>query len=1392
MGESVDMLNAADVVRKMDTVSVCKNTDWKKLDSDISGYINTYANIVKIGREHKEFDKTARLLANSNICAALHILSMKYAGFDMKFNYGLRKIDNVQVSSEDIRVIIGYICESGDKYSMDTHYRRITSVSENAYNKISADIDGVISGIIEEIDSRSCGYTNDANDGFNEEYVDDSDLADIGLEIGNEDGMQHGFQRHCVDTENDIDKESDDASVNIKAAIDDSYVGIILTSLDSTIKTMTYIFGDSVETGNTHGIFVGNSKVANNSFELRVVNEHITNGKREDYATGYKIVHGLGLDSTEDSLCSRENKVDTDLLSADLVSGGNARWSGLLLMLQYPYFSLSTGNYSISKWKKQNNDNEKLCNTVRISKKNGLQSYISYLLVNVVEDALIMSGVNTIEDVMNVSNVESVVMQLCDRINMYKLNNIVVNNGMQRNGKIITKIQLTIRSDSIANSVEYAAEKIRRQFQGNSSGSCDVNITPVNERGATGTYEIDIQPTGKVKSPWVFFGSVLDSVTEREELSLTNAIMGQSRREIYKKLGGVPASNAFEYCFCLYAGSGSGKGNMTQTIVSQALCDATMLFYVDGKPETGAAFASYAWKQHREAFMFSGSVIGRKHPYSGHLADFTNGMRQADEIKGDFASVSEKAIAAIGGSANEDRYVGYMNYLRCVQLFCNMVNARANGKADKKRWAMWVFDEIQQMAFDEQEILNAMARYSSEIDSKNKASDEGIQFIKQFNKLRDAIETEINNAVTISMRGANMTTIFIFQSPSWINEHPKCLFARMVATMGKNSRKIVGNAAFEPRCQFFGDDSLELKNKTWFKKLTNDPQLWGFSDASDIRKDDNVSLFQPYSIFCTPCEDGGNGPLIPYPTNDGNEYMYLEYVLDKLGSHFKDRIAEKMGIQAHDKIIADVLGSAYDYVEDNLEVFAGSQYSSLKEFIYNLSNLTMETTKSEVRRMADGEINSVNNGFNVVDFSEIEGKRTNEDMYMDSGSSDDASFNENDFYAEDGFGFGGEIEWNDNTSDYNTVDDDTVAYSNIEPEMYSDNTEHKQFDINDNLYNVSSSTGYGSNKSVEDVNISHSDKNNDTGNGAMTTDDLIAVLDSNVSDKDKIRFMREVFRPIAQSSRKPQFVMENGVCTIDTKNNNTQQIKLSYDVEKGNVMSAVKAVFRSMEWRNANKSPRKFEKYMRKGWKAILNSICKSAGGAGKIKVLDIKGNMIVANGRFTEHGLFEAEELDSLCSTIDFRATFKKLFALNRITMDEDMFNEMEAQYHNELFSSKLNDEIVEATDFAFMACPMLNKIILLNRDGMAYTERTRKELIERTDNKKIREIRERRKAEEAVEKAMETSRKARGINKVKRNDVYKKKNIAVNAVSVAGSKAAGLFRGIIKLIRPNAQKYN
>mgnify|MGYP006990309828 CR=1 FL=1 len=40
-----------------------------------------------------------------------------------------------------------------------------------------------------------------------------------------------------------------------------------------------------------------------------------------------------------------------------------------------------------------------------------------------------MSGVNTIEDVMNVSNVESVVMQLCDRINMYKLNNIVASHS---------------------------------------------------------------------------------------------------------------------------------------------------------------------------------------------------------------------------------------------------------------------------------------------------------------------------------------------------------------------------------------------------------------------------------------------------------------------------------------------------------------------------------------------------------------------------------------------------------------------------------------------------------------------------------------------------------------------------------------------------------------------------------------------------------------------------------------------------------------------------------------------------------------------------------------------------------------------------------------------------
>lgn len=418
-----------------------------------------------------------------------------------------------------------------------------------------------------------------------------------------------------------------------------------------------------------------------------------------------------------------------------------------------------------------------------------------------------------------------------------------------------------------------------------------------------------------------------------------------------------PASEqVFKRCYAIYAGSRSGKGVMTSTLLTSALCDGKQVFYTDGKPENGLCLGQLAWSKGHEAYVFDGKPVCSV-PFVGFMENYTGDQRTNTELLQYLNKLPSELFEneAYFSEETQREFLGVMRYLKSLHLCMEIINARQSGKLPMDNWQVWVFDEMTSMSGAEKKVREIFSRYvrhklgkadpkeSDEnakysidfnaknandfLDPKNEKYDKGMAYIKNWCNWTANMTMLLNDLKTIKIGKANLNIIFIFQEATWLAKDAK------ITTIGKvvdmlDTTKIVGCNALANACRNYGD--AETQKKTWYSDKVNKAGAgnWAIGmDSSDIRTS-KVKVFKPYKVWTIPLDDKKQLRKDKVQGDEAKRYIagYVEYLAGKLGLD-----------------IPSTLQSAYDYAESAVKTLDYAQ--SIKEFMYDCSNFA--TTKAD-------------------------------------------------------------------------------------------------------------------------------------------------------------------------------------------------------------------------------------------------------------------------------------------------------------------------------------------------------------------------------------------------------------------------------------------------------------
>lgn len=453
----------------------------------------------------------------------------------------------------------------------------------------------------------------------------------------------------------------------------------------------------------------------------------------------------------------------------------------------------------------------------------------------------------------------------------------------------------------------------------------------------------------------LFAGDVIDSFIESGNVpSWSHALIGKKEDgslffwDGFMDPGKAGPSNR---CYTIYAGSRSGKGIMTSTLIASALADGKEVFYTDGKPENGPSLGMIAWEKGKEAYVFDGQKSGQA-PFAGAMESYTYDLRKATDI---YASLQDlKRIPELFGKtlSNDDVqvYLGVMRYLKSLMLCVDIIEGRSSQRLPMDNWQIWVFDEMTSMSSNERKIREKFADYCSkkgvafsngatkkgetpvlanlalthlkDKDMINPASmkfDAGIKFIIDWCAWNDSLAKKMLKANVISLGKANTNMIFIFQEPTWIPADCRVTTIAKIVNMLK-STKIAGRGGIQDGCNQYGDGTIKADWKT--KINIEGAGNWVMSDGADIRTS-KVTLFKPFNIYTVPNQKNAKDRKVPDGIPATN---YLAGYTEKLLGHF--------GMDT-----ASVIESAYTYADNAVRDLGMGQ--SLKGYIYNASDFTI-------------------------------------------------------------------------------------------------------------------------------------------------------------------------------------------------------------------------------------------------------------------------------------------------------------------------------------------------------------------------------------------------------------------------------------------------------------------
>lgn len=652
--------------------------------------------------------------------------------------------------------------------------------------------------------------------------------------------------------------------------------------------------------------------------------------------------------------------------------------------LQKANIHFCTGKVSIRKWitetqlktKEKTYANadewikEKNLGKTNLIKYKYVKSWYEWCIKNIILEALIDMNVHP-------SNDDSDALRTVLQAITKSIRNVIVVAERDIGEKIVIKIGRD-KGIEIDQLIEALEDKL------DIDGTHSVKVKVISERNGIVTLDILLKAAAEDKKN-LFAAEILNKLIESGNApSWSHCLLGKDRNGQYLFWNNFMDPDKAEptnRIYSIFAGSRSGKGVMTSTLMAAALCDQKQIFYTDGKPENGATLGMIAWDEGKEAYVFDGMERGQD-PFEGFMENYSK-VRTPEEIA-QYADKLPKSLfedLKFFNTTSQREYLGLMRYMKSLSLCIDVIKARAAGTLDRDQWQVWVFDEMTKISNVELSIREKFYKYLShgsrgeslkskvitgkfkeqsgsericfkgfkgtpeETNKNSEKYDAGVEYIYLWQEWLNRVSNNIVELKTKALGKADTNIIFIFQEADWINRNVAAgsIIAGVVASLP--STKIMGKAGrSKSQGGVYGDGNLSRLD--WVRKVDNHG-WWIISNGDDIRTstDENAKLFKPYTVWTVPLNNGKfdqNGDI--------NNPKYVRGYVTNLLSAFNLNPA-------------DVLQSAYAYAEYAVKTL--DYASSLKEYIYDSCNFasSSQTASYDVLKQmddSDGQGNSKN------------------------------------------------------------------------------------------------------------------------------------------------------------------------------------------------------------------------------------------------------------------------------------------------------------------------------------------------------------------------------------------------------------------------------------------------
>lgn len=760
-----------------------------------------------------------------------------------------------------------------------------------------------------------------------------------------------------------------------------------------------------------------------------------------------------------------------------------------------------------------------------------------------------------------------------------------------------------------------------------------VNSAPVERNSIYNMFTIKVLYDEDPTKGMISATKALESLKEKNlKPQWSNALLGE-------KDDGTPffwkdfmGSNNQPYkrAYQIYAGSRSGKGILTNTLIANAIANGYKVFFVDGKPDTGITIGNLAWKDGKEAFVFDGMRSGSSQFSPGQLEDYQYGVRSPRESLIDINKIPRgirsikiptDIIKSVGQQDFGELLVATTVYYKCVELIFKMIEYRAAGNHGQPEddWAVFIIDECAKMAEREQFIRkyffnyvkSVNARHNNGIPYKPSNKDESkvvwneeLQFIANWLNWLDGIQSQVQTAQTMSLGNSQQNIFFIFQGSKWISQYSDTFMSK--GLMRLSTTKILGHDAIEQGSPSVYGNTTTKNTYDWPKYL-NDPMHWVITKDSDAGScgDDKVSKFKPYSLWGSTKEQMIDG--------QSDDFRFMQYYMREISKAF--------GVD-----VAEVLNQAYRYASDFVTQVSNKQ--NLKQYIYGLDFLLTQY---------DDETRSTGQKDNKNDYYKVDAKERVEEQQESQIYENVEQF---------------QHQWNSRKQAEEQLD----SILN-KPEKSSKGLAERQFKI----YEAPSKQVETDTYEVKDdygMTLEDSPQNN-----YEVKDDYGMRFED---EKDPYKFEIKLFnQPFKTKQNGEELELEENSNTDVIDNSSGQKISEKSGIVLQWVRNKVDR-YSPLAIAGNVKYALKQQGYNLVAGGALLSTIADQVGGYRKVNEIQIVQNQVWVNGKYIvlPQYMQDEEGVMNIQSILSFRKLFKNFKNLKELNIDQNLWNELKEEF--------------------------------------------------------------------------------------------------------------------------------